>query len=81
MVIIAETSSDADFSYLVDTVAGLRARHKYLIVTTKNENLSFPQNRTLDFSVIMKQNSTGIFKAYYRVTKVVRDTDYVDITT
>ena len=64
LVTIAETTSDSDISHLVDLVDGLGAVKKNLIIVNTNINLTLPQNRTLNFNVIIEQKGTGINKAY-----------------
>ena len=66
LVTIAETSSDTDFSHLVDIVDGLGPAKKTLIILTTKINLTLPQNRKLDFNVIVKQNDTGIINKAYK---------------
>ena len=64
LVTIAETTSDSDISHLIDLVDGLGAVKKNLIIVNTNINLTLPQNRTLNFNVIIEQKGTGINKAY-----------------
>ena len=59
LIAVADVSTDIEVSKVIDTIAGFKVAKKHLTISIVNLDVTFLQNKTINFNVAIHHKGTG----------------------